>query len=188
MKHYKTRGELDVPELICTSFLSQGPKESTEENQQSNLGSFPGKMWSFLLLLLLAFLLSPRAEAETGKGTLISGATDLSHLLTQSSSSEDNSITVVLGAHNIRVKESTQQVIPVRTPIPHPKYNSTTRVNDIMLLQEDSRGPLVCGQKAQGIVSFGKNTGKPPRVYTRIKYFVPWIKRTMKCFNLRRPD
>ncbi|XP_074184191.1 duodenase-1-like isoform X3 [Rhinolophus sinicus] len=72
---------------------------------------------------------------ETGKGTLISGATDLSHLLTQSSSSEDNSITVVLGAHNIRVKESTQQVIPVRTPIPHPKYNSTTRVNDIMLLQ-----------------------------------------------------
>ncbi|XP_074184203.1 mast cell protease 3 isoform X2 [Rhinolophus sinicus] len=51
----------------------------------------------------------------------------------------------------------------------------------------DSGGPFVCGQKAQGIVSFGKNTGKPPRVYTRIKYFVPWIKRTMKRFNLQRP-
>ncbi|XP_074182811.1 duodenase-1-like [Rhinolophus sinicus] len=184
------------------------------------------------------------------------------------------SMTVTLGAHNIKVNECTQQVIPVETPIPHPKYNSTTYANDIMLLKlkhkaklncnvrticlpsktdkvkpgmvcsvagwgslgvniegpaklrevqleiqrdieciwrityynnafqicvgdptkiqtsfhGDSGGPLVCGHKAQGIVSFGDLGGTPPAVYTKIKYFLPWINRTMKRFNLRGPD
>ncbi|XP_074184195.1 mast cell protease 1A [Rhinolophus sinicus] len=290
MKHYKTRGELKVPEPTCTSFLSQGPKESMEENQRSNLGSFPGKMLPFLLLLLLAFLLPPGVEEEEiiggheakphsrpymayiqfvnkGKKTC-GGVLVRENFVLTAAHCSGSSISVILGAHNIKVNESTQQVIPVRTPIPHPKYNSTTRANDIMLLKledkaklndavrtiglpgrrdnvqpgmvcsvagwgrlgvntpgpaklheveleiqrdkectsrfiyynnafqicvgdptkiqssfkGDSGSPLVCGQKAQGIVSFGKTTGKPPRVYTRIKYFLPWIKRTMKRF------
>ena len=45
------------------------------------------------------------------------------------------SIKVKLGAHNIKKKERTQQVIPVRRAIPHPGYNDKTQVNDIMLLQ-----------------------------------------------------
>ena len=32
-------------------------------------------------------------------------------------------------------RERTQQVIPVRRPIPHPRYNNKTWANDIMLLQ-----------------------------------------------------
>ncbi|XP_004682171.1 PREDICTED: mast cell protease 3-like [Condylura cristata] len=49
----------------------------------------------------------------------------------------------------------------------------------------DSGGPLVCDQVAEGIVSFGKKTGKPPRVYTRISRFVPWIQKTMSQFKLQ---
>ncbi|XP_074184202.1 mast cell protease 1A isoform X1 [Rhinolophus sinicus] len=247
------------------------------------------------LLLLMAFLLSPKAEAgeiigcheaepysrpymayvryTSSKNKYCGGFLVHEDFVLTAAHCLGSSITVTLGAHNIRVKESTQQVIPVKTPIPHPQYNNTPYANDIMLLQledkatlndavriiglpgrrdkikpgmvcsvagwgrlgvntpgpaklheveleiqrdeectsrfiyynkefqicvgdptkiqssfkGDSGGPFVCGQKAQGIVSFGKNTGKPPRVYTRIKYFVPWIKRTMKRFNLQRP-
>uniref|UniRef100_A0A8C2P822 Peptidase S1 domain-containing protein n=1 Tax=Capra hircus TaxID=9925 RepID=A0A8C2P822_CAPHI len=42
---------------------------------------------------------------------------------------------VTLGAHNIKEKERTQQVIPSRRAIPHPGYNSETCANDLMLLQ-----------------------------------------------------
>uniref|UniRef100_A0A8C0GSV9 Peptidase S1 domain-containing protein n=1 Tax=Chelonoidis abingdonii TaxID=106734 RepID=A0A8C0GSV9_CHEAB len=44
----------------------------------------------------------------------------------------------------------------------------------------DSGGPLVCDGKAQGIVSFGKGDGSPPRVFTRVSAYVPWIKKTMR--------
>ncbi|XP_074825359.1 LOW QUALITY PROTEIN: duodenase-1-like [Natator depressus] len=44
----------------------------------------------------------------------------------------------------------------------------------------DSGGPLVCDGTAQGIVSFGKNDGSPPRVFTRVSAYVPWIKKTMR--------
>nr|AAB33509.1 duodenase isoform I=serine endopeptidase [cattle, duodenal mucosa, Peptide, 226 aa] [Bos taurus] len=179
------------------------------------------------------------------------------------------SINVTLGAHNIMERERTQQVIPVRRPIPHPDYNDETLANDIMLLkltrkaditdkvspinlprslaevkpgmmcsvagwgrlgvnmpstdklQEvdlevqseekciarfknyipftqicagdpskrrnsfsgDSGGPLVCNGVAQGIVSYGKNDGTTPDVYTRISSFLPWIKRVMYLFK-----
>ncbi|XP_054571581.1 granzyme B-like isoform X1 [Eptesicus fuscus] len=95
------------------------------------------------------------------------------------------SITVILGAHNIKKRERTQQVIPVKTAIRHPNYHP--KVNDIMLLQGDSGGPLVCDNMAQGIVAFGKKGGKPPRVETKISSFLPWIERTMRRFQLQRP-
>ncbi|XP_025247743.1 granzyme B isoform X2 [Theropithecus gelada] len=44
----------------------------------------------------------------------------------------------------------------------------------------DSGGPLVCNKVAQGIVSYGRNNGKPPRVCTKVSSFVRWIKKTMK--------
>ncbi|NXI98099.1 MCT1A protease, partial [Psophia crepitans] len=44
--------------------------------------------------------------------------------------------------------------------------------------QGDSGGPLVCNKVAQGIVSFGYSA--PPAVYTRISYYLPWIKKIMK--------
>ncbi|XP_038225128.1 duodenase-1-like [Dermochelys coriacea] len=44
----------------------------------------------------------------------------------------------------------------------------------------DSGGPLVCDGTAQGIVSFGKNDGSPPRVFTKVSAYVPWIKKTMR--------
>ncbi|XP_073656701.1 cathepsin G-like isoform X2 [Tursiops truncatus] len=47
-------------------------------------------------------------------------------------------ISVILGAHNIRRLERTQQRIPVLRAIPHPGYNQQNQ-NDIMLLQLRSR-------------------------------------------------
>nr|XP_044621327.1 granzyme B-like isoform X8 [Equus asinus] len=44
----------------------------------------------------------------------------------------------------------------------------------------DSRGPLVCENVIQGIVSYGQNNGKPPRAFTKVSSFLPWIKETMK--------
>ncbi|XP_074184197.1 mast cell protease 1A isoform X1 [Rhinolophus sinicus] len=283
------------PEVIKASTpespLVRRPGGSTSS---SHLGRFPEKMQP--LLFLMALLLSPKAEA----GEIIGGHEAEPHSrpymayvkITSSKNKycggflvrEDfvltaahclgSSITVVLGAHNIKVNESTQQVIPVRTPIPHPKFNETTAENDIMLLKledkaklndavriidlpgrrdkvkpgmvcsvagwgrlgvnitrtgklneaeleiqtdkectshfeyynkkfqicvgdptkiqasfhGDSGGPFVCGQKAQAIISFGDENGKPPVVYTRIKYLLPWIKKTMKRFKLWSSD
>ncbi|XP_037357722.1 mast cell protease 8-like [Talpa occidentalis] len=173
-------------------------------------------------------------------------------------------MTVTLGAHNIRKRENTWQVIPVIQTFPHKDYNKKKGINDIMLLklenkaqlnrnvqiiplpshqdmvepvqvcsvagwgkmadgklsdtlqevdlqvQEekmckknfqpkfnssiqlcvgnpkskkatgpgDSGGPLVCKGVAQGIVSYAYK--RPPRVFTRISSFMPWIHRTMK--------
>ncbi|XP_067389280.1 mast cell protease 1A-like [Emydura macquarii macquarii] len=44
----------------------------------------------------------------------------------------------------------------------------------------DSGGPLVCDGTAQGIVSFGKGDGSPPRVFTRVSAYIPWIRKTMR--------
>uniref|UniRef100_G1PXG7 Peptidase S1 domain-containing protein n=1 Tax=Myotis lucifugus TaxID=59463 RepID=G1PXG7_MYOLU len=45
------------------------------------------------------------------------------------------SISVTLGAHNIKKQEKTQQVVLVKRAIPHPKYNKRKGSYDIMLLQ-----------------------------------------------------
>ncbi|KAB0353760.1 hypothetical protein FD755_023544 [Muntiacus reevesi] len=52
----------------------------------------------------------------------------------------------------------------------------------------DSGGPLVCNGVAQGIVSYGKEDGTPPQVFTRISSFLPWIQKTMKQYKLQGPD
>nr|XP_021510726.1 granzyme C-like isoform X3 [Meriones unguiculatus] len=91
-----------------------------------------------------------------------------------------SSMTVTLGAHNIKEQEKTQQVIPVKESIPHPDYNPKGRSNDIMLLKEDSGGPLVCKKAAAGILSNGKKDGSAPQVFTRVSSFLSWIKKTMK--------
>lgn len=41
-------------------------------------------------------------------------------------------------------------------------------------------GPLVCNNVAQGIVSYGKKDGTPPRACTKVSSFLPWIKKIMK--------
>ncbi|XP_044518086.1 granzyme B-like [Gracilinanus agilis] len=46
-----------------------------------------------------------------------------------------SSMNIILGAHNIKKPEKTQQRIPVLRTIPHKEYNKKTFNNDIMLLQ-----------------------------------------------------
>ncbi|XP_058393375.1 granzyme B-like isoform X3 [Diceros bicornis minor] len=155
------------------------------------------------LLLLLAFLLSARAEA----GEIIGGHEAKPHsrpymalvqflvndgwktcggalvredFVLTAAHCWGSAISVTLGAHNIQEQEKTQQVIPVRRAIPHPDYNPNNISNDIMLLEGDSGGPLVCKKVIQGIVSYGRSDGTPPRGYTKVSSFLPWIKKTMK--------
>ncbi|XP_004609483.2 granzyme B [Sorex araneus] len=49
---------------------------------------------------------------------------------------------VTLGAHNIKTKEKTQQVIPVGEAIPHPNYGKDHFSNDIMLLKLKSNAKM----------------------------------------------
>uniref|UniRef100_A0A8D0HGY9 Peptidase S1 domain-containing protein n=1 Tax=Sphenodon punctatus TaxID=8508 RepID=A0A8D0HGY9_SPHPU len=49
-----------------------------------------------------------------------------------------------------------------------------------LILQGDSGGPLVCNGTVQGIVSCGRPNGSPPRIFTRITKFLPWIKKTLR--------
>ncbi|XP_075768009.1 duodenase-1-like [Pelodiscus sinensis] len=116
-------------------------------------------MVTMLLLILLpvAFLLPPGA----GAGEIIGGHEAephsrpyMAHLLIQRANKskcggflvkptvvltaahcQGESITVVLGAHNVSQWEPSQQVIPVQRQIPHPQYNRKTLNNDIMILQ-----------------------------------------------------
>ncbi|MXQ85666.1 hypothetical protein E5288_WYG001276 [Bos mutus] len=117
-------------------------------------------MWP--LLLLVAFLLSPRAQA----GQIIGGREARPHshpymayiqTLTPAGPTicggflvrEDfvmtaarclgSQINVILGIHSVTASEWTQQRIPVLRPIPHPRYNQRNNQNDIMLLQLANR-------------------------------------------------
>ncbi|KAK7795736.1 hypothetical protein U0070_023169 [Myodes glareolus] len=47
----------------------------------------------------------------------------------------------------------------------------------------DSGGPFVCDDVVQGIVSYQFCTKKPPRVFTRISSFIPWIQEAMKLLQ-----
>ncbi|CAK7315859.1 granzyme B-like [Vulpes vulpes] len=73
-------------------------------------------------------------------------------------------------------------------------YDSTTQLcvgnpkETKSSFQGDSGGPLVCNNVAQGIVSYGLKNGTPPRAYTKISSFLPWIKKTMKRLHPQEPD
>ncbi|XP_016078244.1 PREDICTED: cathepsin G-like, partial [Miniopterus natalensis] len=115
-----------------------------------------------LLLLLVAFLLPSKA----GAGEIIGGREARPHshpymafLLIQTSDGQGacggflvredfvmtaahcwgSTINVILGAHNIRMQERTQQRISVRRAIRHPGYSEQNLLNDIMLLQLENR-------------------------------------------------
>uniref|UniRef100_A0A8D2PLI2 Peptidase S1 domain-containing protein n=1 Tax=Zosterops lateralis melanops TaxID=1220523 RepID=A0A8D2PLI2_ZOSLA len=49
----------------------------------------------------------------------------------------------------------------------------------------DSGGPLICNQKAHGIVSHGPKGCLFPEVFTRISYFEPWIHEQLRRFALQ---
>uniref|UniRef100_A0AC11DJK8 Granzyme B n=1 Tax=Ovis aries TaxID=9940 RepID=A0AC11DJK8_SHEEP len=110
------------------------------------------------LLLLVAFLLTPRAKA----GEIIGGHEakphsrpymaylqywnqDVRHrcggflvredFVLTAAHCHGSSMNVTLGAHNIKQQERTQQVIRVKRAIRHPDYNPENFSNDIMLLQ-----------------------------------------------------
>nr|XP_008510468.1 PREDICTED: granzyme B(G,H)-like [Equus przewalskii] len=65
-------------------------------------------------------------------------------------------------------------------------FNSTTQLcvgdpkDKKSSFQGDSGGPLVCKNVIHGIVSYGRNNGTPPRAFTKVSSFLPWIKKTMK--------
>uniref|UniRef100_A0A8C4M178 Peptidase S1 domain-containing protein n=1 Tax=Equus asinus TaxID=9793 RepID=A0A8C4M178_EQUAS len=65
-------------------------------------------------------------------------------------------------------------------------YNSNTQLcvgdpkEEKSSFKGDSGGPLVCENVIQGLVSYGRRDGTPPRGFTKVSSFLPWIKETMK--------
>ncbi|XP_066503129.1 complement factor D-like [Hoplias malabaricus] len=87
--------------------------------------------------------------------------------------------TVVVGAHDLTNNNEGSRRIEVQYYHLHPEFNAKTLNNDIMLLKGDSGSPLVCGGRAEGIVSFGERIcdhKEKPNVYIRISAFLPWIR------------
>ncbi|KAM9092637.1 granzyme B-like isoform 1-T1 [Megaptera novaeangliae] len=143
-------------------------------------------MQPLLLLLLLAFLLPPRAKA----GEIIGGHEAKRHsrpymAFLQIWDQDDrkrcggfliredfvltaahcwgSSVNVTLGAHNIKVRERTQQVIPVRKAIPHPDYNKKNYSNDIMLLKLERKAKQTAAVRPLSLPR-GKARVKPGQV------------------------
>ncbi|XP_047651765.1 cathepsin G-like [Phacochoerus africanus] len=138
-----------------------GPQRLAGGSTGSNrLGSPPENMQP--LLLLMALLLPPGARA----GEIIGGQEARPHsrpymayMHIQSAQGHNTcggflvrkdfvmtaahcfgrQTVVILGAHNIRRFERTQQRIPVLRAIPHPRHNPQNNLNDIMLLQLANR-------------------------------------------------
>uniref|UniRef100_A0A8C8ZM83 Peptidase S1 domain-containing protein n=1 Tax=Prolemur simus TaxID=1328070 RepID=A0A8C8ZM83_PROSS len=155
------------------------------------------------LLLLLAFLLPPRAWTDEiigghearphsrpymaflqiwhqGTRKRCGGSLIREDFVLTAAHCWGSLINVTLGAHNIVKQEKDQQVIPVKKATPHPAYGSNRFSNDIMLLQGDSGGPLVCKNFTQGILSSGGINATPPRIFMKVSHFLPWIRKTMK--------
>ncbi|CAO2591053.1 Cathepsin G [Lemmus lemmus] len=114
---------------------------------------------------------------------------------------------VTLGAHNIKIQEESQQIIPVAKVNHHPEFNNETITNDIMLLKTTKimfysgrlgyckislvpngfslftggpGGPLPRKKAAVGIISYGDKNDSAPRVFTKVSSFLFWIKKMMK--------
>ncbi|XP_024624960.1 granzyme B-like isoform X2 [Neophocaena asiaeorientalis asiaeorientalis] len=123
-------------------------------------------MQPLLYLLLLAFSLSPRAKA----GKIIGGHEAKPHsrpymafLQIWDQDDQKSSVNVTLGAHNIKDRERTQQVIRVRRAIPHPGYNEKNYSNDIMLLKLERKAKQTAAVRPLSLPR-GKARVKPGRV------------------------
>ncbi|XP_012880774.1 PREDICTED: granzyme B-like, partial [Dipodomys ordii] len=82
---------------------------------------------------------------------------------------------VTLGAHNIKEREKTQQVIPVKKAIPHPGYNPKNFSKDIMLLQLQRKAKLTTAVKPLKLPK-GRSHVKPGQVCD----VAGWGRRTPK--------
>ncbi|XP_054842877.1 granzyme A-like [Eublepharis macularius] len=67
--------------------------------------------------------------------------------------------TAILGAHSLSKKETEKQIFQITRVVAHPKFNSTTKENDIMLLQLNRKAKITQAVK----------TIKIPRTYEDIK-------------------
>uniref|UniRef100_A0A3Q3SHL3 Mast cell protease 1A-like n=1 Tax=Mastacembelus armatus TaxID=205130 RepID=A0A3Q3SHL3_9TELE len=66
-------------------------------------------------------------------------------------------------------------------------FRSNHMICTKVIKKGDSGGPLLCNNKPQGIIAFteGKDCNNPkyPHVFTKIHFFLPWIKKIMKKYD-----
>ncbi|CAO2591071.1 Granzyme B, partial [Lemmus lemmus] len=158
IKHHKKEGGTRSLSPLHLLHLLEVKREQGQSPRHWDLLGLLEKMK--LLLFLLAFSLPPRTKA----GEIIGGHEAKRHsrpymaylqimdppqkcggfliredfVLTAAHCS-GRLINVTLGAHNIKEKEESQQIIPMAKPFPHPAYNPKDFSNDIMLLKLESK-------------------------------------------------
>ncbi|KAK1176173.1 granzyme K-like [Acipenser oxyrinchus oxyrinchus] len=92
--------------------------------------------------------------------------------------------TVVLGAHNLKKEEKSQERLKIEKTVIYPGFDKDPKSKDIMLIKGDSGGPLICKSTFRAIVSGGNNCGNPekPGVYTFLSdEYLPWISKTIQA-------
>ncbi|XP_038949594.1 granzyme N isoform X2 [Rattus norvegicus] len=126
-----------------------------------HLSRLPGKMPPVLILLTLLLPLEAGAEEiigghevkphsypymafiqsvkADGNISYCGGFLVQDYFVLTAAHCEGESMTVMLGAHNIKAKEDTQQIISVEKAISHPAYNKVDYSYDIMLLKLKSK-------------------------------------------------
>ncbi|XP_070099665.1 granzyme B(G,H)-like [Equus caballus] len=69
---------------------------------------------------------------------------------------------------------------------PNGIISNTLREVELTVQQEqgDTGSPLICANMIQGIALGGRIDGTPPRVFIKLSRFLPWIKETMKCYEM----
>uniref|UniRef100_A0AAY4AIP6 trypsin n=1 Tax=Denticeps clupeoides TaxID=299321 RepID=A0AAY4AIP6_9TELE len=104
---------------------------------------------------------------------------------------------IMLGEHDLRVFEGTEQLLKTDTIIWHPQYDYQTLDYDIMLIKlfhpvkvtdavrpvGDSGSPLICQGEVHGLVSWGQGCAQPnyPAVYVKVCEFLYWISDTLEA-------
>ncbi|EDL36209.1 mCG6078, isoform CRA_a [Mus musculus] len=127
------------------------------------------------ILILLTLLLPLRAGAEE----IIGG-----HEVKPHSRPYMASMTVTLGAHNIKAKEETQQIIPVAKAIPHPLESKAKRTKAVRPLKLPRPNARVKPGDVCSVAGWGKTSINATKASARLREAQLIIQEDEECKKL----
>ncbi|ELK19285.1 Myeloblastin [Pteropus alecto] len=91
-------------------------------------------------------------------------------------------VDVVLGAHNLREEEPSQQKLSAVRQFTN-SYDPEQKLNDVLILEGDSGGPLICNGVLQAVDSFlikACANRQYPDFFARVALYVDWIQSVLR--------